>query len=112
MLKSCAVRFSYFCRASLDYIVKCGKQPDILHLHNWETAIVAPLFWDVFVNKVSFLNFNFHNLCIGIFYKASAIRRILALIEGNADILKQEKEKIHFELIVRKTLNSTTDCVL
>ncbi|RHN54858.1 putative starch synthase [Medicago truncatula] len=44
-------RFSYFCRASLDYIVKCGKQPDILHLHNWETAIVAPLFWDVFVNK-------------------------------------------------------------
>lgn len=25
-------RFSYFCRASLDYIVKCGKQPDILPL--------------------------------------------------------------------------------
>nr|XP_027193345.1 probable starch synthase 4, chloroplastic/amyloplastic isoform X3 [Cicer arietinum] len=44
-------RFSYFCRASLDYIVKCGKQPDILHLHNWETAIVGPLFWDIFVNK-------------------------------------------------------------
>ncbi|XP_061336863.1 probable starch synthase 4, chloroplastic/amyloplastic [Gastrolobium bilobum] len=44
-------RFSYFCRASLDYIVKCGKQPDVLHLHNWETAIVGPLFWDIFANQ-------------------------------------------------------------
>ncbi|KHN04886.1 Glycogen synthase [Glycine soja] len=44
-------RFSYFCRASLDYIVKCGKQPDVLHLHNWETAIVGPLFWDTFVKQ-------------------------------------------------------------
>ncbi|XP_058777444.1 probable starch synthase 4, chloroplastic/amyloplastic [Vicia villosa] len=44
-------RFSYFCRASMDYIVKCGKQPDVLHLHNWETAIVGPLFWDIFYNK-------------------------------------------------------------
>ncbi|KAG5067801.1 hypothetical protein JHK85_000178 [Glycine max] len=43
--------FSYFCRASLDYIVKCGKQPDVLHLHNWETAIVGPLFWDTFVKQ-------------------------------------------------------------
>ncbi|KAL5143174.1 putative starch synthase 4, chloroplastic/amyloplastic [Glycine soja] len=41
-------RFSYFCRASLDYIVKCGKQPDVLHLHNWGTAIVGPLFRDTF----------------------------------------------------------------
>ncbi|KAL2348961.1 hypothetical protein Fmac_002961 [Flemingia macrophylla] len=44
-------RFSYFCRASLDYMIKCGKQPDVLHLHNWETAIVAPLFWDIFVKQ-------------------------------------------------------------
>ena len=39
-------RFTYFCRASLDYLLKSGKQPDILHLHNWQTAAVAPLFWD------------------------------------------------------------------
>ncbi|XP_059293448.1 probable starch synthase 4, chloroplastic/amyloplastic isoform X2 [Lycium ferocissimum] len=44
-------RFSYFSRASLDYIVKAGKQPDVLHIHNWETSIVGPLFWDVFVNQ-------------------------------------------------------------
>jgi len=39
-------RFTYFCRASLDYLLKSGEQPDILHLHNWQTAVVAPLFWD------------------------------------------------------------------
>ncbi|KAF5961002.1 hypothetical protein HYC85_002211 [Camellia sinensis] len=39
-------RFTYFSRASLDYIVKSGKQPDVLHIHNWQTAIVGPLFWD------------------------------------------------------------------
>ncbi|WVZ73220.1 hypothetical protein U9M48_021557 [Paspalum notatum var. saurae] len=44
-------RFSYFSRASLDYIVKSGKRPDILHIHNWETAIVAPLFWDIFAHQ-------------------------------------------------------------
>uniref|UniRef100_A0A2N9HAX3 starch synthase n=1 Tax=Fagus sylvatica TaxID=28930 RepID=A0A2N9HAX3_FAGSY len=44
-------RFTYFSRASLDYIAKSGKQPDVLHIHNWETAIVGPLFWDIFVNQ-------------------------------------------------------------
>lgn len=44
-------RFTYFSRASLDYIVKSGKKPDVLHIHNWQTAIIGPLFWDIFVNQ-------------------------------------------------------------
>ncbi|XP_026665524.2 probable starch synthase 4, chloroplastic/amyloplastic isoform X3 [Phoenix dactylifera] len=44
-------RFTYFSRASMDYLVKSGKQPDILHIHNWETAIIGPLFWDIFVHQ-------------------------------------------------------------
>ncbi|XWS41702.1 hypothetical protein CRYUN_Cryun17cG0105400 [Craigia yunnanensis] len=44
-------RFTYFSRVSLDYIAKSGKQPDVLHLHNWETAIVGPLFWDIFAKQ-------------------------------------------------------------
>lgn len=53
-------RFTYFSRVSLDYIVKAGKQPDVLHIHNWETSIVGPLFWDVFVNQVHYLAFAFN----------------------------------------------------
>ncbi|KNA05722.1 hypothetical protein SOVF_186690 isoform C [Spinacia oleracea] len=44
-------RFAYFSRASLDYLVKVGKYPDVLHTHNWETAIIGPLFWDIFANQ-------------------------------------------------------------
>ncbi|XP_021743429.1 probable starch synthase 4, chloroplastic/amyloplastic [Chenopodium quinoa] len=44
-------RFTYFSRASLDYLVKLGKYPDVLHIHNWETAIIGPLFWDIFSNQ-------------------------------------------------------------
>lgn len=43
-------RFTYFSRAALEYLQKVGKQPDILHLHNWQTAAIAPLFWDIFYN--------------------------------------------------------------
>lgn len=44
-------RFAYFSRASLDYLIKSGKQPDVLHIHNWQTSIVGPLFWDVYANQ-------------------------------------------------------------
>ncbi|XP_023003519.1 probable starch synthase 4, chloroplastic/amyloplastic isoform X3 [Cucurbita maxima] len=44
-------RFMYFSRAALDYIVKSGKKPDVLHIHNWQTAIIGPLFWDIFVQQ-------------------------------------------------------------
>ncbi|KAJ7522165.1 hypothetical protein O6H91_19G085600 [Diphasiastrum complanatum] len=44
-------RFTYFSRAALDYIIKAAKRPDILHIHNWQTAAVAPLFWDNFASQ-------------------------------------------------------------
>ncbi|EPS65012.1 hypothetical protein M569_09766, partial [Genlisea aurea] len=44
-------RFAYFSRASLEYIVKSRKMPDVIHIHNWQTSLVGPLFWDVFVNE-------------------------------------------------------------
>ncbi|OWM66155.1 hypothetical protein CDL15_Pgr013372 [Punica granatum] len=43
--------FIYFSRASLDYLVKSGKKPDVIHVHNWETSVVGPLFWDIFVKQ-------------------------------------------------------------
>lgn len=46
-------RFTYFCRASLEYILKSGKQPNVLHIHNWQTAAVAPIFWEIYANQVT-----------------------------------------------------------
>ena len=40
-----AARFDYFCNAALEFLVRTGRQPDILHCHDWATAEVAPAYW-------------------------------------------------------------------
>lgn len=63
-------RFSYFCRVSLEYLLKSGKQPNVLHLHNWQTALVAPLFWDMYASqglestRIVFTCHNFKYQCL------------------------------------------------
>lgn len=37
-------RYIYFSRAALEFMLKKQINPDILHLHDWQLAIVAPLF--------------------------------------------------------------------
>ncbi|KAL4311772.1 hypothetical protein GQ457_01G047090 [Hibiscus cannabinus] len=44
-------RFSFFSRAALELILQAGKKPDIIHCHDWQTAFVAPLFWDLYAPK-------------------------------------------------------------
>jgi len=42
-------RFVYFSRAVLEYLFKSGKHPDILHLHDWPTSLVAPLYKEMYI---------------------------------------------------------------
>ncbi|XP_020554089.1 probable starch synthase 4, chloroplastic/amyloplastic [Sesamum indicum] len=44
-------RFSFFSRAALELLLQAGKKPDIIHCHDWQTAFVAPLYWDLYVPK-------------------------------------------------------------
>lgn len=41
-------RFLYFSRTALEYLHKSGKRPDILHLHDWPVAAVAPLYKEIY----------------------------------------------------------------
>lgn len=41
-------RFLYFSRAVLDWLVEEGWEPDIIHIHDWHTAVIAPLITDLF----------------------------------------------------------------
>lgn len=41
-------RFLYFSRAALEFIYKRPLNPDIIHLHDWETAVIAPLYNDMY----------------------------------------------------------------
>lgn len=40
------MRFDFFCKAALEFLLKTGRQPDILHCHDWSTAHVAKSFWE------------------------------------------------------------------
>ncbi|CAI5467722.1 unnamed protein product, partial [Closterium sp. Yama58-4] len=44
-------RFTLFCRAALEFLLVSHKRPDIIHTHDWQTAVVAPLYWDVYVPR-------------------------------------------------------------
>ncbi|KAK4764896.1 hypothetical protein SAY86_025986 [Trapa natans] len=44
-------RFSYFSRAALELLLRAGKKPDIIHCHDWQTAFVAPLYWDLYAPR-------------------------------------------------------------
>ncbi|MEJ2685544.1 MAG: glycogen synthase [Candidatus Sulfobium sp.] len=41
-------RFAFFCRAALEFMLKSGKHPDIIHCHDWQTGIVPVLLYDIY----------------------------------------------------------------
>lgn len=41
-------RYLFFCRAALEFIYKKQIRPAIIHLHDWQTAAVAPLYHDIY----------------------------------------------------------------
>ncbi|MEO5355896.1 MAG: glycogen synthase [Nitrospirae bacterium YQR-1] len=41
-------RFAFFCRAALEFMYKAGKNPDIIHCHDWQTALVPVLLYEIY----------------------------------------------------------------
>ncbi len=41
-------RFLYFSRAAIEFMYKRPVTPDIIHLHDWQTAVIAPLYKDMY----------------------------------------------------------------
>ena len=42
------MRFAFFCRAAMEFLFKTGKHPDIIHCHDWQTALVPVLLWEMY----------------------------------------------------------------
>jgi starch synthase len=40
--------YLYFCRAGLEFLKVSGRQPDIIHLHEWQTSAAAMLYWEIY----------------------------------------------------------------
>lgn len=43
-----AQRFAFFSKAALEFMLKDGKRPDIIHSHDWQTALVPVLLFDMY----------------------------------------------------------------
>jgi starch synthase len=44
--KEDAARFDFYCQAALEFLLRSGRQPDVLHCHDWSTANVAKYYWE------------------------------------------------------------------
>ncbi len=42
------MRFAFFCRAAMEFLLKTGKNPDIIHCHDWQTALAPVLLWEMY----------------------------------------------------------------
>lgn len=42
------MRFAFFSKAALEFILQTGKRPDILHTHDWQTALVPILLYELY----------------------------------------------------------------
>jgi starch synthase len=43
-----ASRFAFFCKAALEFMLKAGKRPEIIHCHDWQTALVPVLLFEIY----------------------------------------------------------------
>lgn len=41
-------RFLYFSRTAMEFLYKKNLQPDIIHIHDWETSAAAPIYRDIY----------------------------------------------------------------
>jgi starch synthase len=39
-------RFAFFCKAAMEFMLHAGKRPDVVHCHDWQTALVPVLLYE------------------------------------------------------------------
>jgi starch synthase len=42
------LRFTFFSRAAIEFLWKSGKHPDIIHCHDWQTALVPVFLYEIY----------------------------------------------------------------
>jgi starch synthase len=43
-----AERFAFFARATMEFLFKAGKHPDVIHCHDWQAALVPVLLYEIY----------------------------------------------------------------
>ena len=42
------MRFAFFCKAALEFLLRTNKRPDVIHCHDWQTGLVPVLLYEVY----------------------------------------------------------------
>ncbi len=42
------MRYAFFSKAALEFMLKAGKRPDVIHCHDWQTALVPVLLFEIY----------------------------------------------------------------
>ena len=42
------MRFAFFSKAALEFLLKTGKRPDIIHCHDWQTGLVPVMLFEMY----------------------------------------------------------------
>jgi starch synthase len=42
------MRFAFFTKAAMEYMLKAGKRPDVIHCHDWQTGLAPVLLYEVY----------------------------------------------------------------
>jgi starch synthase len=43
-----ALRFAFFSKATLEFLLKTGRRPDIIHCHDWQTGLAPVLLFEIY----------------------------------------------------------------
>ena len=43
-----AMRFAFFSKAALEFLLKSGKRPDVIHTHDWQAALAPVLLYEIY----------------------------------------------------------------
>ncbi len=43
-----AERFAFFCKAAMEFLFKSNRHPDIIHCHDWQTALAPVLLYETY----------------------------------------------------------------
>lgn len=42
------MRFAFFSKAAMEFLLKTGKRPDIIHCHDWQTGLVPVMLFEIY----------------------------------------------------------------
>ena len=77
------LRFAFFSRAAMEFLLRSGKHPDIIHCHDWQTALAPVFLYEVYQHlgmgnsRVCYTihNFRHQGLCGGELLRAAGLNR-------------------------------------